>query len=578
MAVSQILRRPVKKLVTVRTLLPVYYDMAMARISRTIARILSSPTRKLSAVVSSLLTAATLATLGVYLWAGAAALPAALVVGPVLRRRLMRRLRVRRAALVDFPHGPLPSAREALLRLQIEPAAVDRILSRQDVAEEVLIAEFDQENRVLSHIGLIPALASSLVEREQFVPRRRHQIELVVVSDTLAVKKVHRYFGTFANELLALRALADVPGVPKVIGVRRRGRVLYQSFLPGTNLGSALAAKGISVPLQHSLASKYPSDGKWRDRIGASKERSQAVTAVRAILDKPSLDRLGNLFTAVHNAGVAIRDVKYGNVILSDGTPSLCDFDGAEVFSSNTRRFVRERQRDREKFNYLFGDNLLTERTLREQVRALARKRSKPLYAPVYYGHGYRVGELGSIELGSGKWLFVRRVLPDLRGKSVLDLGCNNALLPLEMLRAGAARVTAFEINPSLASFARMNHEWFEFVDNRRYDFELIDGSMNQLCDQDITGYDVATAFCSLYYETPENMSRIASALSRAVPVFVVQCNENPAEHSGELLERSSRPYLQNLLALHGFPHQETFSRFYYDRPLIIARCSGPTD
>ncbi len=65
---------------------------------------------------------------------------------------------------------------------------------------------------------------------------------------------------------------------------------------------------------------------------------------------------------------------------------------------------------------------------------------------------------------------------------------------------------------------------------------------------------------------------------SRSVPVFVVQCNENPAEHSGELLERSSRPYLQNLLAQHGFPHQETFSRFYYDRPLIIARRSGPTD
>ena len=56
-----------------------------------------------------------------------------------------------------------------------------------------------------------------------------------------------------------------------------------------------------------------------------------------------------------------------------------------------------------------------------------------------------------------------------MRGKRVLDLGTNNAMIPLEMLRAGARSVTGYERDPVFADYARLNRRWFEFVENRWY-------------------------------------------------------------------------------------------------------------
>jgi len=264
--------------------------------------------------------------------------------------------------------------------------------------------------------------------------------------------------------------------------------------------------------------------------------------------------------------------VKYGNIIVGDDKIYMCDFDGAEVFQSNTRRFVRTRELDRDKFNYYFGTNLQTTTVLRSNIDAMSREIDGLINTPIYFGNDYGAGEIGSIELGSGKWLFIKSELPDMRGKTVLDLGCNNGMLPLEMLRAGARKVTAYELDPSYFMFARLSHQWFEMVDNRAYDFELVQGYMHEACDRDLSSYDVATSFCSIYYEEPEEMKRIVTTLSKIVKVFVVQCNENPDEHNGVLLERSSRPYLRALLADNGFPNQHVFAPDYYTQPLIIAR------
>ena len=117
-----------------------------------------------------------------------------------------------------------------------------------------------------------------------------------------------------------------------------------------------------------------------------------------------------------------------------------------------------------------------------------------------------------------------------------------------------------------------LNHAWFEFVDNRCYDFTMVRAPMREVCELDLSRYDVATAFCSLYYESADDMKRIVQSLSEAVEFFVVQCNENPNEHSGDLLERSSLPFLTRLLSENGFSSQEVASFGYYDRPLIVAR------
>lgn len=44
------------------------------------------------------------------------------------------------------------------------------------------------------------------------------------------------------------------------------------------------------------------------------------------------------------------------------------------------------------------------------------------------------------------KWMYVRPLLPDLRGKSVLEVGSNNGFFPIRFAEMGAARVTGIEV------------------------------------------------------------------------------------------------------------------------------------
>jgi hypothetical protein len=78
-------------------------------------------------------------------------------------------------------------------------------------------------------------------------------------------------------------------------------------------------------------------------------------------MDEASVGALGRLLDGIHRAGVVIHDVKYGNVIMLDGKPYLCDFDDARVYPRHSLRFLAERESERDRFNYVFGGHLRSE-------------------------------------------------------------------------------------------------------------------------------------------------------------------------------------------------------------------------
>jgi len=347
-------------------------------------------------------------------------------------------------------------------------------------------------------------------------------------------------------------------------------------YLTGNDLGTLLASAGAPIELQRRLWASYPGPGAWDFSGPQPREREACLAAIRSVVDATFLEQLGDLLQRLHETGVAAGNVSYGDVLVDDGKPDLRHRAGAPVYPRFSLRFLTERERDRDRFNFLFGTELLSEQVFRSRIDALAGRRSDFFYAPVYHGRGYGIGPIASIEMGSGKWRFIRRHLPDVRGKRVLDLGTNNALIPLEMLRAGARSVTAYELDPVFADYARINRRWFEFVDNRSYDFDVVQRPMHAALERELTGYDIATSFCSLYYESPENMARITRGLSRAVEYFVVQANENNEQrrcgHSGDLARLASLDFLKQLLAQNGFAEQRVVQFGYYDRPLVIGR------
>lgn len=337
----------------------------------------------------------------------------------------------------------------------------------------------------------------------------------------------------------------------------------------GDDLGARLARAGASIEVQRRLIASYPGPGAWEPNGPQPREREACLAAIRSVMDETFVDRLGDLLQGLHQAGSAAGEIGYGDVVVRDGAPSLS---GIARAPRSSLLFLAERERDRDRFNFLFGTQLLSEQVFRARIADLAARRADLFYAPVYYGRGYGIGPISNIEVGSGKWRFIRRYLPDVRGKRVLDFGTNNAMIPMEMLRAGAKSVTAYERDPVFAEYARLNRRWFEFIDNRSYDFELVERPMHAALDSDLRGYDLANSLCSLYYEPPETMARLTRALSGAVEHFVVQGNENKEQHTGELARLASLDFLSRLLAENGFADQRTVRFGYYDRPLVIGR------
>ena len=555
--------RVFKKLRMLATVTPIQLDIAKSALLRTTYRVLNGRSRKLA--VTFLASAALLIALGSY-WV------AALFLAPgiwILASRGVRRVREELQLRSIATNGPgdleIPSAEQTLRRMGLDTLLVDQMLSKES---EFAICEFDQDNRVLSEAGRIPIFDGHQIERDAFKPRRRNRVQVVVLPEAVAIKKTYASRSGLRNEALVLHALRHVKEVPKIIRVSPGDRVLYQSFVPGQSVGTLMGEFGAPVSVQYRADVHFST--RSREESSASKESALAIEAFHAVVNEEFRQRLVDLFERVGNAGVALRDVKYGNVLVQGGAPYLVDFDGASVFPKRSYRLLLERQKDRDRYNHGFGEAFLSEDAFQRELQGIIAS-TGALYAPMYYGHGFKVGDVNSVELGTGKWLLIRTYLPDVRGMRIVDLGSNHGVLPLEMLKAGATSVVGFELSPEMTRLARLNHRWFEFVQNRTYDLEIIEDRMSAVCDLESPDFDIATAFCSLYYEPPDVMTEIVRTLSRCVKYFVVQANENPDQHSGELLERSSLPFLQDRLANNGFPTQRVVRFRYYDRPLVIA-------
>jgi hypothetical protein len=563
--------RQVRKLISSsRAMASLYCDAGRARLMSSVASKTRGARRK---VLLTLIGAALVGLLILVSHPVIAALLAPLALGPAVAR-LVRRLRLeqrlRGLARADRPLDGLPPARQTLLDLGLDPRTVDRIVSD---SAEVRIATFDQESRVLSDVGPIPFFEGVEVTPEEFRERESHRLELVVVRGVVCVKKTYGDRSRFANELLALDALAGIPEVPRIVAVRLRPPILYQSFILGPNLGSLMARHGASIVVQYEVSVAF-AGGDPRNPAIVHPARDTALTALAASVPPGVVTRLGRLLERIHQRRVTVSDVKYGNVLLVGDRPCLCDFDSAKVFRRNDRSCARERQVDRDRFNYFFGGNLLSEPAFQAAVARLARKKKDLLSGWIYYGRGYSSPGEGSLKRGSGEWHRLRPFLPDLEGKSVLDLGSNNPALPLEMLREGACRVTAFVPDPTVARYARLNHRWLEFVDNRRYPgFRLINGFHQGHWDRDWSGYDIATALSGLPCEEPPLVAQAVRALSRTIDWLVVRADQADDGHSGGRRQGWPLEPLRELLRTNGYPDQRVFHPAF-DRPLLIGRRS----
>lgn len=515
-------RRMVRRLLILPGYLSVYWDMAASRASRLVASSLSTFVRKVGFLAISVTVAVLAAALGWYAVSVVVGLPALSLIGSHARGWVGRRLMVQAISRQKPDLAHIPPADVTLARMGLDHDAMAAVLERAGPGEEVRLAILDQNNRVLSEVGPIELFRGHLIAAGEFRARSRNEVEIVIRAGVVAVKKTYGHRMPFSNELIALHALRELEGTPRIVAVKPRGRTIYQSFIPGSNLGSLLAERGASVSAQHRMVRDYRARPDWKDARGSLVDRERALEALRGIVGADFVERLGELFLNVQAAGVVLSDIKYGNVLLLDGRPHLCDFDFSRHYSKGGTRFYLERDRARDRFNYMFGADLATEDDLRGALAALAERRPDLVRRGVYLGEGLGFGRLFSPASATGRWLRLRRHVPALQGRRVLGLGSGDGVVALEMLRAGANGAIASETDPGMAELTVLCQRFLELIDNRRYDLVLSRGAPGPVSVERTAPRTIILALGQLSDESLGDLEGIVSRAPEAIEMIAI--------------------------------------------------------
>jgi len=280
-----------------------------------------------------------------------------------------------------------------------------------------------------------------------------------------------------------------------------------------------------------------------------------------------------------HRRGLTSMDVRPENLDIE--TPSFRSLDGAKRHrDTNSFAFRYRRDRDRERVNHRYGTQLMTERNARKALAPLSSRANEASrgdwYAAIDFGSGLTIGPIWSTDAGTGRWEYFNGPImePLLPGRRVLDLGANNGVMPMSMLRAGAREVVAFEYAADHVEAAEVVRRIFEWRDMREYALSLRQGDMREVLTQDLGEFDLVTALCSLYYLPAADMEAVVRHASTIAPGMILQGNiETPPADAfdattGEL--RSGAPFLKSLLERNGFPNVSVHAPRGFSRPLVV--------
>lgn len=207
-------------------------------------------------------------------------------------------------------------------------------------------------------------------------------------------------------------------------------------------------------------------------------------------------------------------------------------------------------------------------------------------YSPIDFGGGvtargnFNGSDLNSINFGLGRWDYIlRRNLPSLVGKRVLDIGCNSGIFCVEMARMGAVDVVGVDSSaawPGWVAQAEFVKAALEWRCQTRYPVRFVDADMAAIPDLDLGRFDVVIALCCIYYLKDEPLQRLVNHLARNTETLVLQGNTNRNDQSPEVLRRATPGYLNRATRQAGFPHVSVDRPLFYGRPCVVASHRPP--
>jgi len=227
--------------------------------------------------------------------------------------------------------GDLPRISVGPCLAELDPA-LDKSLERLRSDDcEMVIADLDQDGAIASRFGKIEGVPT--ISRTDFLPRSGCGVRLVDLNGRIGIRKE---FGTrrgrFVQELEALIALERFGcPVPRVMNVDWDEQSITMTFIRGQPVRELLALAGAKIRDRDDPRPYSRSIDRERIRAG----RAQLAK----VLSRSQIDAVAAALASIHEAGFAIEDVKFGNIIIEEGTgkPFFVDLERALPTSSLPR-------------------------------------------------------------------------------------------------------------------------------------------------------------------------------------------------------------------------------------------------
>ncbi len=448
-----------------------------------------------------------------------------------------------------------------------------------DESGELVLAEIDRNGRAVDFYGVLNFL--SLVSEEDFVPKDRFKLNVVLKDHHLLVSK--DFEGdkvAFIHEWFFLSLLQLEANVPAVWEVDQDRTVIHMNLVSGKSLNELIVEAGGAV--RHNDSDMNSGNGPYfRNQLEVD---SIARYWSKGILDKDLILKLSQQLDLIHSKGIVGVNIKPGNVIISkiDGNPYIVDFHSSRHKRVGSFIWRLLRDRDRLVANRRTGLDLLTEKAVKNHLIKLKNpdyQIDNNVYAPIDFGGGHAIGSFWNVTSGTGRWeQFMKKRMPPLEGKRILDLGSNNGCMPLMMLQAGAREVIGVEMSPHYVDQSGIVKEIFEWRDLRFYNFKPESGNMLKILDKDYGEFDLVTALCTLYYLKEDDMIKLVEHVSHIAPKMVVQAVEGNvgSYKDSDKPRRASVSFLSNILRNNGFEQVSVCDYSVYDsrgckRAILIA-------
>lgn len=182
-------------------------------------------------------------------------------------------------------------------------------------------------------------------------------------------------------------------------------------------------------------------------------------------------------------------------------------------------------------------------------------------------------------ERGKSKWDFIiKKNLPNIKEKTICDIGCNVGLFCIYLAQMGAKRVDGFDrgestIQPTNPNLPRQNvvkqsyfvKNLFMLAGEKSLDkVNYIECDINNL-DFSKLKYDLFFSSCVLYHFGEKKFEEIIRKVSKNIPEIFLQTNLG---HGGNLAKLASVSYQKNLLEKYGYKVKTDIPK-NYNYPVI---------